>query len=116
MIMYGSLKFEPFWGRLVIKLSHLLLGMSSAVNILIYSYKVLLGGSINIFRLFSNAQDFKFRSVLLTGCRACPSQHHRFITCKRAGMVTWINGCDWVEKVQTGSLVITKKRGNIHRN
>ena len=36
----GQLEHEPLWGRLVIKLSHFLLGVSSAVNILIYSYKV----------------------------------------------------------------------------
>ena len=40
MIVYGSLKFKPFWGRLVIKCSHTLLGFSSASNIIIYFYKV----------------------------------------------------------------------------
>ena len=29
-----------FWGKVVIKFSHLLLSLSSAINILIYSYKV----------------------------------------------------------------------------
>jgi len=60
MLVYGSLKFKPFWCKLLIKFSHLLLGMSSAFNILIYSYK-----------------DFKFRSVLLTECNSCTNQHHR---------------------------------------
>ena len=40
MIVYGSLKFKPFWGRLVIKCSHTLLGFSSASNIIIYFFKV----------------------------------------------------------------------------
>ena len=40
MIVYGSLKFKPFLGRLVIKCSHTLLGLSSASNIIIYFYKV----------------------------------------------------------------------------
>ena len=40
MLMWGKLMYTPLWGRLVIKLSHLLLTVSSAVNILIYSYKV----------------------------------------------------------------------------
>jgi hypothetical protein len=40
MLMWGSLKNEPLWAIIVIKLSHLLLTVSSAVNILIYSYKV----------------------------------------------------------------------------
>ena len=31
---------EPLWGKIVIKISHLLLTLSSAINILIYSYKV----------------------------------------------------------------------------
>jgi len=52
-IVYGQLEHEPLWGRLVIKLSHFLLGISSAVNILIYSYK-----------------DFNFRSILFKEC-AC---------------------------------------------
>lgn len=40
MIVYGSLRYEPLWGKVLIKLSHLLLCLSSAVNIIIYSYKV----------------------------------------------------------------------------
>jgi len=47
MLSYGQLPHEPLWGRIMIKFSHLLLTLSSAVNILIYSYK-----------------DFKFRAVL----------------------------------------------------
>ena len=43
MILYGELRFKPLWGRLTIKLSHLLLCLSSALNIIIYSYKVLSG-------------------------------------------------------------------------
>merc|ERR1719483_1001255 len=60
MLVYGSLKFKPFWCKVLIKCSHLMLGLSSAVNILIYSYK-----------------DFKFRSVLLTEFNSCIAQHHR---------------------------------------
>ena len=43
LLLYGEMmpeKQEPLWGRIVIKISHLLLTLSSAVNILIYSYKV----------------------------------------------------------------------------
>jgi len=52
MIVYGSLRYEPLWGKVLIKLSHLLLCLSSAVNIIIYSYK-----------------DFQFRSVLMKNCQ-----------------------------------------------
>merc|ERR1719300_1738637 len=48
MIVYGALRYEPLWGKILIKISHLLLCLSSAVNIIIYSYK-----------------DFQFRSILL---------------------------------------------------
>ena len=41
MIVYGSLKYKPLWGRILIKVSHLLLCLSSAVNIVIYYYKVI---------------------------------------------------------------------------
>jgi len=51
MVQYGELQFEPLWGRILIKCSHLLLTLSSAVNILIYSFK-----------------DFKFRAVLRLFC------------------------------------------------
>ena len=50
LLILGQKK-EPFWGQIVIKISHLLLALSSAINILIYSYK-----------------DFKFRAVLRTLC------------------------------------------------
>ena len=40
MVVYGKMKFTPLWGSIVIKLSHLLLTISSALNIVIYSYKV----------------------------------------------------------------------------
>ena len=40
VMRYGQLLHEPLWSRLVIKLSHLLLSLSSATNILIYSLKV----------------------------------------------------------------------------
>jgi hypothetical protein len=40
MIAYGKMKFTPLWGSIVIKFSHLLLTISSALNIVIYSYKV----------------------------------------------------------------------------
>jgi len=51
MLRHGKLLHEPLWGKIVIKFSHLLLTLSSAVNIIIYSYK-----------------DFKFRAVLRTLC------------------------------------------------
>jgi len=50
MIVFGSLKYKPSWSRYIIKLSHTLLAFSSAVNILIYSYK-----------------DFLFRTALTSG-------------------------------------------------
>jgi len=40
MLRWGSLRNKPLWAIIIIKLSHLLLTVSSAVNILIYSYKV----------------------------------------------------------------------------
>ena len=43
LLCYGtriSESEEPLWGKIVIKFSHLLLTLSSAINILIYSYKV----------------------------------------------------------------------------
>jgi hypothetical protein len=40
MLTWGSLRNKPLWAIIIIKLSHLLLTVSSAVNILIYSYKV----------------------------------------------------------------------------
>lgn len=54
LLRYGariSESEEPLWGKIVIKFSHLLLTLSSAINILIYSYK-----------------DFKFRAVLRSLC------------------------------------------------
>ena len=69
LLRYGariSESEEPLWGKIVIKFSHLLLTLSSAINILIYSYKVRGGGgsvSLDIF-----CQDFKFRAVLRTFC------------------------------------------------
>ena len=42
-IYYGDLDQlkSPLWARIVIKISHLLLGVSSASNIIIYSYQVI---------------------------------------------------------------------------
>jgi len=48
---YGQMESEPMWAKIIIKCSHLLLTLSSAINILIYSYK-----------------DFKFRAALKTFC------------------------------------------------
>ena len=50
-MVYGKLKFTPFWGKIVIKLSHLLLASSSALNIVIYSYKV--QTQTTVFTLFN---------------------------------------------------------------
>jgi len=51
ILRYGKMSREPLWGKILIKFSHLLLTTSSAINILIYSYK-----------------DFKFRAALKTFC------------------------------------------------
>ena len=40
MLRYGKMTAEPLWSKIIIKLSHLLLSLSSAVNIIIYSAKV----------------------------------------------------------------------------
>ena len=43
LLRYGEMiqeNEEPLWGKIVIKFSHLLLTLSSAINIIIYSYKV----------------------------------------------------------------------------
>ena len=79
-LLYGDLEHEPLWGKLVIKVSHLLLGLSSAGNIVIYSYKVRILQS----RLLSSChpdpdllQDFKFRSILVKECsllRSCSQE------------------------------------------
>ena len=37
MVRYGPMEKEPLWGKIIIKFSHLLLSLSSAINILIYS-------------------------------------------------------------------------------
>ena len=39
---YGPIKDAPLWGKIIIKISHLLITLSSALNIIIYSYKVCL--------------------------------------------------------------------------
>jgi len=39
MILYGELRYRPLWMRLTIRISNLLLCVSTAVNIIIYSYK-----------------------------------------------------------------------------
>ena len=40
-VMFGKLHQQPFWAGVLIKTSHLLLTFSSAVNILIYYFKVI---------------------------------------------------------------------------
>ena len=49
-IYYGDLAQLkiPLWARIVIKISHLLLGVSSASNIIIYSYQVITDLTITI--------------------------------------------------------------------
>ena len=37
---YGPIEEDPLWGKIMIKISHLLIALSSALNIIIYSYKV----------------------------------------------------------------------------
>jgi len=63
MIVYGSLKYKPLWGRILIKVSHLLLCLSSAVNIVIYYYK-----------------DFQFRSALMKNCNSCTGGQTAVVT------------------------------------
>ena len=70
LLCYGtriSESEEPLWGKIVIKFSHLLLTLSSAINILIYSYKVR-GGEYFIGGSHILVQDFKFRAVLRSLC------------------------------------------------
>ena len=69
LLRYGEMiqeKEEPLWGKIVIKFSHLLLTLSSAINIIIYSYKV--GRTKKVFFTDNLFQDFKFRAVLRTLC------------------------------------------------
>ena len=40
VLRYGEMRSSPLWGKVIVNLNHLLLALSSAVNILIYSYKV----------------------------------------------------------------------------
>ena len=39
ILHYGKVAVEPLWSKIVIKLSHFLLTLSSALNIIIYSAK-----------------------------------------------------------------------------
>ena len=73
MLAYGSLKFKPFWGKLMIKCSHTLLALSSAVNIIIYSYKVtnVSNGTVKCIPQFL-LLGFPV-PVLLAGCNICHS-------------------------------------------
>ena len=57
----------PLWARIVIKISHLLLGVSSASNIIIYSYQVI--NHHHHHHHHHHHQDFNFRTVL---ARICP--------------------------------------------
>ena len=66
---YGQLPHEPLWGRIMIKFSHLLLTLSSAVNILIYSYKVIWFNSI--FQFNFNVIDYRCYR-----CYHCYSCYH----------------------------------------
>ena len=72
LLRYGEMipdKEEPLWGKIVIKISHLLLTLSSAVNIIIYSYKVNIEKRVpGSFHQNLYFQDFKFRAVLRTLC------------------------------------------------
>ena len=65
MLAYGSLLYQPLWGRLVIKCSHTLLAFSSAANILIYSYKV------GYCQLFTRLHTFHFLAGFPV--QICPS-------------------------------------------
>ena len=40
ILCYGPIQEGPLWGKIIIKISHLLITLSSALNIIIYSYKV----------------------------------------------------------------------------
>ena len=61
---------EPLWGRIMIKLSHLLLTISSATNILIYSTKVMNNELAFISRgliIFIYDRSLKIMQELLQG-------------------------------------------------
>ena len=40
LLIYGEMNHSPLWGKVIVNINHLLLTISSAVNIIIYSYKV----------------------------------------------------------------------------
>ena len=68
MVRFGSLSEHPAWILILVKVNHLLLAINSAVNILIYSYKV--GLIFRVKTVVTNIlQDFKFRSVLMSAFR-----------------------------------------------
>ena len=39
-MIYGEMNYSPVWGKVIVNINHLLLTLSSALNIIIYSYKV----------------------------------------------------------------------------
>ena len=75
MLRWGSLKYTPLWGERVIKLSHLLLTVSSAVNILIYSYKVTLAANILIYSYKVIPQLSIYSSTLTRLYLSCQYTH-----------------------------------------
>ena len=54
VILYGELKTEPLWGRILIKFNHFLLTISSALNIIIYSYNERFPGQSKVESLKSS--------------------------------------------------------------
>ena len=40
LMIYGEMNYSPVWGKVIVNINHLLLTLSSALNIIIYSYKV----------------------------------------------------------------------------
>ena len=64
-VMFGKLHEQPFWAGVVIKTSHLLLTFSSAVNILIYYFKVI---------------EILWKNVVMESRRSSSPHHHYWKT------------------------------------
>jgi hypothetical protein len=70
-IVYGAIERVPLWVTLVSKISHLLLGISSAANIIIYSYKVAssLPLSLSLLRGLIFTRPVRMPGALSIPCR-----------------------------------------------
>ena len=88
MLRYGKMTAEPLWSKIIIKLSHLLLSLSSALNIIIYSAKVT--NYLYCIISLSSLQDFKFRAVLS-------------VCIRRLSLVSWLAKEEAPDYVQGGN-------------